>query len=70
VEDSALIAMYLYEQVQKDPEKLLKISSHRRRLANLNLKKDIKYCLSLNKTEKIPILVGDELVDLDTTPFK
>ena len=70
VEDSALIAMYLYESVQKDPEKLLKISSHRRRLANLNLKKDIKYCLSINKTSKIPILVGDELVDLETTEFK
>lgn len=70
VEDSALISMYLYESVQKDPEKLLKISSHRRRLANLNLKKDIKYCLSLNQTKKIPILIGDELVDLDTTEFK
>lgn len=70
VEDSALIAMYLFENAQKDPEKLLKISSHRRRLANLNLKEDIRYCLSLNKTNKIPILIGDELVDLDTTEFK
>tara|TARA_R110002050_G_scaffold176775_1_gene309787 strand:+ start:52805 stop:53545 length:741 start_codon:yes stop_codon:yes gene_type:complete len=70
VEDSALIAMYLYEMAQKDPEKLLKISSHRRRLSKLNLKEDIRYCLSLNKTEKIPILIGNELVDLDTTEFK
>ena len=70
VEDSALIAMYLFEGAQKDPEKLLKISSHRRRLANLNLKRDIKYCLSINKTTKIPILIGDELVDLETTKFK
>ncbi len=70
VEDSALIAMYLFEMAQKDPEKLLKISSHRRRLAKLNLKEDIRYCLTLNQTDKIPILIGDELVDLDTTPFK
>ena len=70
VEDSALIAKYLYEQAQKDPEKLLKISSHRRRLSKLNLKEDIRYCLSLNKTNKIPILIGEELVDLDTTEFK
>ena len=70
VEDSALIAKYLYEEAQKDPEKLLKISSHRRRLANLNLKEDIRYCLTLNQTKKIPILIGDELVDLDTTKFR
>lgn len=70
VEDSALIAMYLYAEAQKDPEKLLKISSHRRRLANLNLKEDIRYCLTLNETSKIPILIGDELVDLDTTEFR
>ena len=70
VEDSALIAMHLYESVKRDPEKLLKISSHRRRLSNLNLKEDIRYCLTLNKTTKIPILIGDELVDLETTEFK
>ena len=70
VEDSALIAMHLFEMAQKDPDKLLKISSHRRRLARLNLKEDIRFCLTLNTTEKIPILVGDELVDLETTNFK
>jgi len=70
VEDSALIALHLYEMAQKDTEKLLKISSHRRRLVNMNLKKDIRYCLTLNQTKKIPILIGDELVDLDTTEFK
>ena len=70
VEDSALIAMHLYESARKDPEKLLKISSHRRRLSNLNLKEDIRYCLTLNQTTKIPILIGDELVDLETTEFK
>jgi 2-phosphosulfolactate phosphatase len=69
VEDSALIAMYLFENAQQDPDKFLKISSHRRRLAKLNLKEDIRYCLSLNKTNKIPILVGDELVDIETTEF-
>lgn len=70
VEDSALIAMHLFEMAQKDPEKLLKVSSHRRRLAKLNLKEDIRFCLTLNTTKKIPILIGDELVDLETTKFK
>lgn len=70
VEDSALIAMHLYETASKDPERLLKTSSHRRRLSRLNLKEDIRYCLTLNQTNKIPILIGDELVDLDTTRFK
>ena len=69
VEDSALIAMYLFEMAQKDPEKLLKISSHRRRLAKLSLKEDIRYCLTLDTTTKIPILINDELVDLETTEF-
>lgn len=69
VEDSALIAKHLYEMAQRDPERLLKVSSHRRRLANLNLKEDIRYCLTLNTTKKIPILIGDELVDLETTEF-
>jgi 2-phosphosulfolactate phosphatase len=70
VEDSALIALHLYEMAQKDPERLLKVSSHRRRFANLNLKEDIRYCLTLDQSEKIPILVGDKLVDMDTTEFK
>ena len=70
VEDSALIAMHLYEVAQQDPEVLLKTSSHRRRLAKLNLKEDIRYCLTLNQTERIPILIGDELVDLETTKYK
>ncbi len=70
VEDSALIAMHLFEMAQKDPEKLLKVSSHRRRLARLNLKEDIRFCLTLNTTNKIPILIGDELVDLETTDLK
>jgi len=69
VEDSALIAKHIFEMAQMDPEKLLKISSHRRRLAKLNLKEDIRYCLTLNTTDRIPVLVGDELVDLESTDF-
>jgi 2-phosphosulfolactate phosphatase len=70
VEDSALIALHLFEMAKQDPEKLLKVSSHRRRFSKLNLKEDIRYCLTLDQTKKIPILIGDELVDLDTTEFK
>lgn len=65
VEDSALIALHLYERAEKDPHKLLQISSHRRRLAKLDLKEDIRFSLTLDTTDKIPVLVGDRLVELE-----
>jgi 2-phosphosulfolactate phosphatase len=42
----------------------LKSSSHRRRLKNLNLNEDIKYCLTPNQTDVIPILRNGKLVKL------
>lgn len=55
VEDSALSAMYLYNLAKDDPYKFLINSSHRRRLKNLNLKEDVRYCLSMDNTDVIPI---------------
>jgi len=48
----------------KDPVKFLNYSSHKERLAKLNLKKDIKYCLTPNQTTVIPILRDGVLVRL------
>ncbi|HIP32831.1 MAG TPA: 2-phosphosulfolactate phosphatase, partial [Crocinitomicaceae bacterium] len=47
-----------------NPLGFLKSSSHRRRLKNLNLNEDIKYCLTPNKTTVIPILKDGKLVKL------
>jgi len=42
----------------------LKSSSHRRRLKNLNLNDDIKYCLTPDQTNVIPILKDGKLVKI------
>jgi len=42
----------------------LKSSSHRRRLKHLNLNEDIKYCLTPDQTDVIPILRNGKLIKL------
>lgn len=64
--DSALAAMYLYQLGKADPDKFLRKSSHKERLARLGLKEDIKYCLSFDKTPVLPVLQNGELVLLNT----
>lgn len=61
-EDSSIAAKYLYLSAWVNPLGYLKSSSHRRRLKNLNLNEDIKYCLTPNQTEVIPILRDGRLV--------
>lgn len=63
-EDSSIAAKYLYLSAWDNPLGYLKSSSHRRRLKNLNLNEDIKYCLTPNKTTVIPILKDGKLVKL------
>ena len=63
-EDSSIAAKYLYLSAWDNPLGYLKSSSHRRRLKNLNLNEDIKYCLTPNKTTVIPILRDGKLVQL------
>ena len=63
-EDSSIAAKYLYLSAWENPLGYLKSSSHRRRLKNLNLNEDIKYCLTPNKTTVIPILKDGKLVKL------
>ena len=64
VEDSSIAAKYMYLSAKENYLGYLKASSHRRRLRNLNLNEDIKYCLTPNQTDVIPILKGDRLVKL------
>ena len=63
-EDSSIAAKYLYLSAWLNPLGHLKSSSHRRRLKNLNLNEDIKYCLTPNQTTVIPILKNGKLVKL------
>ncbi|MBP6334154.1 MAG: 2-phosphosulfolactate phosphatase [Bacteroidia bacterium] len=62
--DACLALRYLYQMASQDPNKFLKHSSHKERLAKLNLKKDIKYCLSPDLTTIIPVLENGTLVRL------
>ncbi|NUM50274.1 MAG: 2-phosphosulfolactate phosphatase [Flavobacteriales bacterium] len=64
ISDSALCAKYLYNMAKEDPDRFLHHSSHRRRLAKLNLKQDIKYSLTLDLTDIIPILIDNKLVKM------
>jgi 2-phosphosulfolactate phosphatase len=63
--DSALASKYLFHTADADPYKFLRNSSHRKRMHKLNLKKDVKYCLTLDQTKIIPVLKGNELVRLE-----
>ncbi len=63
-EDSSVAAKYLFLSAKDNIFGYLKSSSHRKRLKNLNLNKDVVYCLTPNTTNVIPILKGDELVEL------
>jgi 2-phosphosulfolactate phosphatase len=62
IEDSSIAAKYLFLSAKDNYLGYLKSSSHRRRLKNLNLNEDIKYCLTPNQTNVIPILKHGKLV--------
>ena len=63
-EDSSIAAKYLYLSAMDNYFGFLKSSSHRRRLKNLNLNEDIKYCLTPNQSQVIPILKDGKLVQI------
>ncbi|MBL4707834.1 MAG: 2-phosphosulfolactate phosphatase [Flavobacteriales bacterium] len=59
--DSSIAADQMYDLAKGDLGEFLKNSSHRRRLAKLNLEKDIDYCLQLNQIDLVPIFNGTGL---------
>ena len=61
IEDSSIAAKYLYISAKDNYMGYLKSSSHRRRLRNLNLNKDVKYCLTPNLSKSVPILRDGKL---------
>lgn len=59
--DSSIAADLLYQQAKGDLNGFLANSSHRNRLAKLNLEKDIDYCLQENTMDLVPIFKGNGL---------
>lgn len=60
--DSTLAAIHLYSLAKHDLFSFLANSSHRNRLAKLDLERDIKYCLTPNQCPVLPILEGKYLI--------
>jgi 2-phosphosulfolactate phosphatase len=65
VEDASIAAKFLFLSAKDNMLGYLKASSHRRRLKNLNLNVDIKYCLNPNLAPVLPILRDGKLVAIE-----
>lgn len=59
--DSSLAAEQMYRAAKGNLNDFLKDSSHRRRLARLDLERDIEYCLQENTMDLVPVYVGNAL---------
>lgn len=60
--DSTIAAMELYKLAKHDLYAFLAHSSHRNRLAKLDLERDIRYCLTPNQCPVLPVMEGKFLV--------
>lgn len=60
--DSAIAAGHLYNLAKHDLFGFLANSSHRNRLAKLDLERDIRYCLTPNQCPVIPVMKDGVLV--------
>lgn len=60
--DSANASSLVYRTARKNLKRFLANCSHRKRLAHLNLEKDVEYCLQTDTTNVIPILRDGKLV--------
>lgn len=62
--DATLASLYLYQTAKNDLVTFLRQSSHVRRLENLEIHKDIDFCLQHDMFEVLPVWQQDRLVDL------
>ena len=65
-DDSSIAAEDLYLLAKNDLRSYLHKSSHSHRLAALNIEEDVVFCLQRNICNAIPVLVGDNLIALET----
>lgn len=65
-EDSSIAAKYMYMSARENFMGILKAAPRRRRIQQLHLLPDVKYCLTPDQSDKIPVLRDGELVLMDT----
>lgn len=58
-DDSALMAMHVYNQAKADMVEFLKPASHIQRLKKLGIQEDIRYCLTEDTYNVVPVLSFD-----------
>lgn len=63
--DSVIASATLYNHAKKDMLTYLSACSHVKRLKNLNIQKDIEFCLREDLFNVIPVLKEDALVDME-----
>jgi len=63
--DAVQASQVLWEQAKDDVYGFLENSSHRKRLAKLNIDSDVHFCLKVNQTTRIPVLKEGVLVAVD-----
>ncbi len=61
-EDSSIAAKYMYLAARDNFASLIKAAPNRRRIQQLKLSADVKYCLTPDQSRVIPILKNGELV--------
>ena len=62
--DATLASLSLYQAAKSDLVTFLRQSSHVRRLENLEINKDIEFCLQHDVYSVLPAWKGDRLIDL------
>ena len=62
--DASISAAHLYQLGGNDLFGFLENSSHRKRLQNLHLEDDIRFCLQLDYTAVIPVFKEEGLIDM------
>lgn len=62
--DSTLASLYLYHTAKQDLVSFLRQSSHVRRLENLEIHKDIEFCLQHDTYAALPVWKEGRLIDL------
>ncbi|MBW7465472.1 2-phosphosulfolactate phosphatase [Pontibacter aydingkolensis] len=68
--DATLASLYLYQTAKQDLVTFLRQSSHVRRLENLEIHKDIEFCLQHDKFGVLPVWQQDRLVDIGVREVK
>ncbi len=64
--DSSIAAINIYNTAKDNIYRFLGESSHRKRLSRLNMEEDIIYCLTLDKTDIVPVLKENAFVNNKT----